>query len=223
MDSNFSASQFLNLDHCEHTSLFDQDEPVWAAIPRIADYLRDKLDALKGERLNGEIHERAIIGSDVYIGPGTVVEANAVIKGPAWIGCNCTIRSGAYVRENVIAGDNVMLGNSSEFKNCLLFNNSAAPHFNYIGDSILGHKAHLGAGVILSNVRLDCAEVTVRLTDGGKLNTHLKKFGAIIGDHCEIGCNSVLSPGSLLGTRCVIYPCTHWVGSLAAGETAKNS
>lgn len=223
MDSNFSASQFLNLDHCEHASLFRNNDPVWAAIPRIADYLQDALKSIKGERLNGEIHKRAIIGSDVYIGSDTIVEANAVIKGPAWIGSNCTVRSGAYIRENVVAGDHVVLGNSSEFKNCLLFDHCAAPHFNYVGDSILGYKAHLGAGVILSNVRLDCAEVNVRLANGEKLNTHLKKFGSIIGDHCEIGCNSVLSPGSLLGAQCVIYPCTHWVGSLAAGETARNS
>ncbi len=223
MDSNFSPSQFLDLEYTRHGSLFSDDQPVWSAIPKIKDYLQTALAAVEGEHLNGEIHERAIIGADVYIGPGTVVEANAIIKGPAWIGSNCTVRSGAYLRENVITGDGVMMGNSSEFKNCLLFDECAVPHFNYVGDSILGYKAHLGAGVVLSNVRLDRSEVGIRLPEGGQQNTHLKKFGAIIGDRTEIGCNSVLSPGTLLGKNCVVYPCTHWVGVLADGQTIKNS
>lgn len=223
MNSSFAPCQYLNLDHCEHRDLFAEDEPAWTAIARIATYLDSVLARINGERLNGEIHERAIIGKDVHIGSGTVVEANAIIKGPAWIGNNCTVRSGAYVRENVIAGDGVMMGNSSEFKNCLLLDQSAAPHFNYVGDSILGYKAHLGAGVVLSNVRLDRAEVKVRLPEGGQINTGLDKFAAIIGDHAEIGCNSVLSPGSLIGKKCVIYPCTHWIGVLAEGRTVKNS
>jgi len=221
MDSTLAPSQFLDLDHTDHGSLFPEDQPVWSAIPRIGNYLQESLAAVKGERLNGDIHERAIIGPEVYIGPGSVVEANAIIKGPAWIGSNCTVRSGAYVRENVIAGDGVMMGNSSEFKNCVLFDECAVPHFNYVGDSILGYKSHLGAGVVLSNVRLDRAEVRVRLPEGGQQETGLVKFGAIIGDRTEIGCNSVLSPGTLLGRDCVIYPCTHWVGVLPDGQTVK--
>jgi len=223
MDSTLAPSQFLDLEHTAHGSLFPEDQPVWSAISKIEDYLRTALASVEGERLNGEIHERAIIGPEVYIGTGTVVEANAIIKGPAWIGGNATVRSGAYVRENVIAGDNVMMGNSSEFKNCVLFNNCEVPHFNYVGDSILGHKAHLGAGVVLSNVRLDRGLIRVRLPEGGKQDTGLKKFGAIIGDHTEIGCNSVLSPGTLLGRNCVIYPCTHWAGTLADGQTVRKS
>ena len=223
MDSNFAAQNFLDLEHTEHGSLFSEDQPVWSAISRIDEYLRATLADVDGELLNGEIHECAIIGPNVYIGSGTVVEANAIIKGPAWIGSNATVRSGAYVRENVIAGDGVMIGNSSEFKNCVMFDECEVPHFNYVGDSILGYKAHLGAGVILSNVRLDRAEVRVRLPEGGHQNTGLKKFGAIVGDQTEIGCNSVLSPGTLLGKKCAIYPCTHWVGVLADGQTVKKS
>jgi len=223
MDSNFAPSQFLDLEHTIHGSLFPEDQPVWSAISKIETYLQSALASLEGERLNGEIHERAIIGPEVYIGPGTVVEANAIIKGPAWIGSNCTVRSGAYVRENVITGDGVMMGNSSEFKNCLLFDECEVPHFNYVGDSILGYKAHLGAGVVLSNVRLDRGEVKVRPLEGRPQATGLKKFGAIIGDRTEIGCNSVLSPGTILGRSCIIYPCTHWMGVLADGRTVKNT
>lgn len=143
-----------------------------------------------------------------------------MIKGPAWIGENCEIRSGCYIRENVIMGDGVIAGNSSEFKNCLVFNEAQIPHFNYVGDSILGYRAHLGAGVILSNVRLDKAPITVHGPEG-RLSTNLRKFGAIVGDRAEIGCNSVLSPGSLIGHDALVYPGSQWRGHLPAGHTAK--
>jgi NDP-sugar pyrophosphorylase family protein len=143
-----------------------------------------------------------------------------MIKGPAWIGDRCQIRAGCYIRENVIVGNDAVLGNSCEFKNCIVFDGAQVPHFNYVGDSILGHQAHLGAGVILSNVRLDHGEVIVRGPDGG-VPTGLKKFGAIIGDRSEVGCNSVLSPGSVLGREAVIHPCVHWKGVLAARTVAK--
>lgn len=217
----FAAGDYLDLNHTAHRDLFVDGEPVWTALGRIGEYLARRLESLTSPGLNGTIDERAIIGPDVYIGFGAVVEANAFIKGPAWIGDGCTIRSGAYLRENVIAGDGVTMGNSSEFKNCLLFDKVEAPHFNYVGDSILGYKAHLGAGVICSNVRLDRQNVRVP-HDGGKIDTGRRKFGAIVGDRTEIGCNSVLSPGSLLGRDSIIFPCTHWRGVLAARQIVKN-
>ena len=112
-------------------------------------------------------------------------------------------------------------GNSCEFKNCLLFDGVAAPHFNYVGDSILGHRAHLGAGVILSNVRLDNREVNVRAGDGQRIGSGMRKFGAVIGDATEIGCNSVINPGSVIGRGCVLYPGSHWSGVLAAEHIVK--
>ena len=115
------------------------------------------------------------------------------------------------------------MGNSSEFKNCIVFDDADAPHFNYVGDSILGHKAHLGAGAILSNVRLDRATVRVPASPESteRIDTGLRKFGAIVGDHTEIGCNSVVSPGSILGRNCVLYPLTHWRGVLPSGTVVK--
>jgi bifunctional N-acetylglucosamine-1-phosphate-uridyltransferase/glucosamine-1-phosphate-acetyltransferase GlmU-like protein len=113
-----------------------------------------------------------------------------------------------------------VLGNSSEFKNCLIFDEAQIPHFNYVGDSILGYKAHLGAGAILSNVRLDHAPVNV-ITPEGPISTGLRKFGAIVGDRAEIGCNSVLSPGSIIGRDSIIYPGTSWRGILPANSIAK--
>ncbi len=144
----------------------------------------------------------------------------AVIQGPAWIGANSQIRPGAFIRGNVIAGENCVLGNSSEFKNCLLLDGVQAAHFNYVGDSLLGNGAHLGAGVICSNLRLDQGEVMVRLPNA-TLGTGLKKFGAVIGDRAEIGCNAVLNPGSLIGPRALVMPCTAFSGYVAAHTVAR--
>ena len=208
----FSPASLLDLGRTAHAGLFEGAENAWEALPRIAAWLRENLRPECRGRLVGAPH----LGPDVFIGEGTVVEAGAMIKGPAWIGKNCEIRHGAYLRENVLVGDGAVLGNSCEFKNCLLFDEVQVPHFNYVGDSILGHRAHLGAGVILSNVRLDHAEVEVTREDGSRVGTGLRKFGAIIGDHAEVGCNAVLNPGSILGRRALVYPLTAWHGVLAA-------
>jgi NDP-sugar pyrophosphorylase family protein len=157
----------------------------------------------------------------VFIDEGTVVEDGVMIKGPAIIGKNCRIRHNAYFRENVIVGDNCVVGNSSELKNTLLFNGAQAPHFNYVGDSILGHKAHLGAGVKVSNFKMFPGTIEVEL-DGVPFDTGLRKFGALLGDGVEIGCNAVLNPGSILGRGSVIYPNVFWRGILPANMIAKN-
>lgn len=218
---SFATRDYLDLDRTEHAGLFDPDEPVWGALGRIAAYLDGLLEAA-GPLIRGEVHERAVVGPRVWIAPGAVVEANAVIQGPAWIGEGTVVRSGAYLRQHVIAGRGCVLGNSCEFKNAVLFDDGEVPHFNYVGDSILGHRAHLGAGVICSNVRLDRAPVRVRDTaTGGPVETGLRKFGAVVGDRSEVGCNSVLNPGSLLGRDCLLYPGTHWHGVLPARRIVK--
>jgi len=213
---NFSSANFLDLNHTEHRSLFDKATHVWDALSLMTTYLKFRLKpAIHGRQIG-----RPFISNAVYIGHDTVIEQGAMVRGPAWIGDNCTIRAGCYIRENVIVGHGVVLGNSCEFKNCILFDEAQVPHFNYVGDSILGFQAHLGAGVILSNVRLDKNEVTIR-TKENITPTGLKKFGAIIGDQAEIGCNSVLNPGSLIGRRSIIYPGTQWFGVLAEDSIAK--
>jgi NDP-sugar pyrophosphorylase family protein len=186
-------------------------------LARLADYLQERVQPVLKNRCEGV----AYIGDRVFIGEGTLVEDGAMIKGPAIIGRNCQIRHNAYIRENVIIGDGCVVGNSCELKNALLFNHCEVPHFNYVGDSILGYKAHLGAGVILSNLKLVPGNVTVWL-EGQALDTGLRKFGALIGDRAQIGCNSVLNPGSIIGRDSVIYPCTNWRGVLPAGAVAKN-
>ncbi len=209
-------SDYLDLTHTIHGDLFLLDQPVWSALSRIESYLKQHLKPA----ILGTVSPLAMVGDQVFLGVGSVVEAGAVIKGPAWIGENCQVRSGAYIRENVIVGDNVVLGNSSEFKNCVLFDGCEVPHFNYVGDAVLGFKAHLGAGVILSNVRLDRAEVMLK-SGAEFIATGLRKFSAIIGDHAEIGCNSVISPGSLVGRRCIIYPCASFSGVLPENTILK--
>lgn len=208
----FPAPDYLNLNHTIHGAIFQGGEPVWTALSRIAGYLKKNLKPA----ILGEVHPKATVGENVFIGEGTVVEPGAYIKGPAWIGKNCVVRSGCYIRENVITGDGCVLGNSCEFKNCILFDECEVPHFSYVGDAILGHKAHLGAGVILSNVRLDRREVIVK-HGAERIATGLLKFSAIIGDHAEIGCNSVISPGSLIGRRSIIHPLASFSGVLLEG------
>ncbi len=203
----FSPNKFLDLDHTDHRKLFENVANAWEALPQIPSYLQFRLKPAVQGRLIG----KPFISGAVFVGKNTTIEQGAMIKGPAWIGDGCEIRNGCYIRENVIVGNGVVLGNSCEFKNCVIFDDAEIPHFSYVGDSIIGYKGHLGAGVILSNVKLDRGEVTV-MTKQGFVPTGLRKFGAIIGDKAEIGCNSVLSPGSIIGRNCIVYPGTQWRG-----------
>lgn len=169
-----------------------------------------------------EVDPRATIQGEVFVGAGSRIEAGAMVKGPAWIGRGCEVRQGAYLRGFVLAGDGAVLGHASEFKHCILLEGSQAPHFNYVGDSILGIRSHIGAGVILSNVRMDKRQVRIQLLspDGQPgleyAATGLEKLGAILGDGCEVGCNSVLNPGTLLGRGCFVAPLSTVKGSHGA-------
>ena len=212
----FSPDSLLDLDRTEHSVIFENVTYAWEAIAKISTYLQFRLKP----GIYGKLIGKPFISGAVYIGPGTVIEHGAMIKGPAWIGEGCQIRNGAYIRENVVVGNGVVLGNSCEFKNCLIFDEAQIPHFNYVGDSILGHKAHLGAGAILSNVRLDHHPVSVAAPEG-PINTGLKKFGAIVGDRAQIGCNAVLSPGSIIGRDTILYPNTSWRGVLPSNSIGK--
>jgi UDP-N-acetylglucosamine diphosphorylase / glucose-1-phosphate thymidylyltransferase / UDP-N-acetylgalactosamine diphosphorylase / glucosamine-1-phosphate N-acetyltransferase / galactosamine-1-phosphate N-acetyltransferase len=213
----FKPADLFDLSQTGHAALFDGCEYAWDALRKISAYIAANLRPGLRNRCQGV----AYVGEKVFIGEGTVVEDGAMIKGPAIIGRNCEIRHNAYVRENVIIGEGCVVGNSTEIKNSLLFNNAVAPHFNYIGDSILGGKAHLGAGVILSNFKALPGNVTVDL-DGKPFDTGLRKFGALLGDGVEVGCNAVLNPGSIIGRGAVIYPGTNWRGILPANMIAKN-
>jgi NDP-sugar pyrophosphorylase family protein len=212
----FAPANYLNLDQTEHRTIFDNSAQVWDVLKQIGSYLQFRLKPA----IHGRVLGRPFISDHVYIGDGTVIENGVTIKGPAWIGNNCEIRSGCYIRENVIVGDDVVLGNSCEFKNCIVFNDAQIPHFSYVGDSVLGYQVHLGAGVILSNVRLDRKQISVR-GESDLIPTGLRKFGAIIGDRAEIGCNAVINPGSIIGRNSLIYPLTHFGGVLLENSILK--
>lgn len=213
----FKPAELFDLSQTEHAGLFEGCGYAWEALSKIAAYLQAHLQPGLRNRCEGV----AYIGQRVFIGEGTVVEDGVMIKGPAIIGRNCQIRHNAYIREQVLIGDDCVVGNSCEVKNALLFNGAVAPHFNYIGDSILGYKAHLGAGVKISNFKLVSGNIVVEV-DGKRLDTGLRKFGALVGDQAEIGCNTVLNPGSIIGRGAVVYPNTNWRGVLPANRLAKN-
>ncbi len=214
----YSTAELFDLAQTEHAALFEGTQYPWEILKKLGDYLRLNVRPVHLHRAVGHIH----LGPHVQIGEGTVIEEGAMILGPAIIGRNCQIRHGAYIRENVILGDGCTVGNSCEVKNSLLFNGAQVPHFNYVGDCILGHKAHLGAGAALSNLKLDSSNVWVDGENGVPIDTGLRKFGAILGDHTDIGCNAVLNPGSIIGRNSVVYPTLSWRGFLPANMIAKH-
>ena len=198
------------------SAFFVGETAPWAWIKAIGPALAD----LKGNTADRSLPPGVHVEGEVWLDPTVKLPAHATLIGPAWIGPKTEIRPGAYVRGNVIVGAGAVLGNSCEFKNCLLLDGVQVPHFSYVGDSILGNKAHLGAGVILSNLRLDQQSIVVRLPDAA-IDTGLRKFGAILGDAAEVGCNAVLQPGTLLGPRALVMPTLAFGGYLPAGMIAK--
>ena len=160
------------------------------------------------------------IEGPVHLDPSVRLAPYAVIIGPAWIGPGTRIGPGAYVRGPVIVGANCVLGNACEYKNSLLLDEVATPHYNYVGDSILGNRSHLGAGAICSNLRLDGRTVVARGPDGER-DTGLRKFGAVVGDDAEVGCNAVLNPGALIGRRSLVAPAIAFGGYLPPESVAK--
>lgn len=213
----FTPADYLDLQQTDHASLFEGVTQAWEVLPRLKAYFEK--DFKPGQ--HGKLIGQPVLGSQVYIGKGAVIEPGVYIKGPAWIGPDCQIRHGAYIRENVIIGAGSVVGNSTEIKNSILFNNCQAPHFNYVGDSVLGTRAHLAAGVIVSNLKLNGDIISLRVGKAN-LSTGLRKFGALIGDGAEIGCNAVLNPGAIVGRGSLIYPGVIWRGILPANSIAKS-
>jgi NDP-sugar pyrophosphorylase family protein len=198
--------------------IFQAGLAPWEWVPRI----KEALKSLDASRFHypWETPSGCLVEGEVYIHPSVKLPPFCSIRGPVYIAEGCEIRPGAYIRGNVIAGRNCVLGNSSEFKNCLLLDGVQVPHFSYVGDSILGNRAHLGAGVICSNLRLDQANVPVHLPDGSRVDSGLRKLGALLGDDAEAGCNAVLNPGSILGKRSLVMPGMSFRGTLEANTMA---
>ena len=211
------ASDFFSLP----TSLqlfaahFRPDVAPWEWLKKIGTALAEITEEPARANVPPGVH----IEGKVWIHPSTKLPAHATIIGPTWIGANNEIRPGAFIRGNVIVGNGGVLGNACEFKNCVLMDNVQVPHFSYVGDSILGNGAHFGAGVICSNLRLDQQPIVIR-TEQGTFETGLRKFGAIVGDKAEVGCNAVLNPGTLLGPRALVTPTLSFSGYLPAATIA---
>lgn len=195
---------------------FPAEATPWAWLKAISAALKDLT-----HRVPANLPPGVRIEGVVHLEDGVELPAYATIIGPAWIGARTQIRPGAYIRGQVIVGRGAVLGNSCEFKNCLLLDGAQVPHFSYVGDSILGVKSHLGAGVICSNLRLDQQAVTVRLPDGTTADTGLRKVGAFLGDGAEAGCNSVLNPGTILGRRALVMPTVAASGYIPANHIAR--
>lgn len=170
----------------------------WEALPGIGDFVR----AL-GASLPAQAYEQT--GETVWIAKTAKIYPNTYIAGPCIIGPGTEVRPGAFIRGNVLVGENCVVGNSTELKNVILFDCVQVPHYNYVGDSVLGYRSHMGAGAVTSNVKQDKTPVTVRCGEE-KMETGLKKFGAMLGDFVEVGCGAVLNPGTVVGRRSRIYP-----------------
>lgn len=193
--------------------LFDECEYPWEMLPKIKELAKKLVsEGLEGYTL---FKDGVLIGKDVKIYP------TATIEGPAVIGHGTEIRPGAFIRGSVIVGENCVIGNSSELKNCILLNKVQAPHYNYIGDSILGNKAHTGAGVILSNLKSDGKNIVIH--GDTDYETGLRKIGGILGDGTDIGCGSVLNPGTVIGKNTSVYPLTSLRGVFPADCIVKSA
>ena len=210
--SPFAPDRFFDLAGFAHAELFEGAEHVWDVLGRIQGYLAERLEP----GIEGDVHPGAHVVGPVQIGEGTVVEPGAVIQGPVIVGAGSLIRSNAFVRGGNVIGSGCTVGNASELKNSLLLDGAHAPHFNYVGDSVLGARTNLGAGTKLSNLRLDRREI-VLVHDGRRFPTGLRKFGAILGDGAQTGCNSVLNPGTVLGRDVLVHPCVAIGGYVPAG------
>lgn len=196
---------------------FPPGVPPWEWVRRVAPALQGFDFATPGAR--AEFPAGVAVSGAVWIHASVRLPPYAVLQGPAWIGPGTEIRPGAYVRGNVIVGPGCVLGNACEYKNCLLLEGVQTPHYNYVGDTILGRKAHLGAGVICANLRLDQKSVPVT-TPAGRVDSGLRKLGALVGDEAEAGCNAVLQPGAILGRRAAVLPTIAFAGYLAPGQIA---
>lgn len=210
MYEQLQADNLLDYSQTIAKELFESITYPWEALENLSDFILKLGAALPEDKFDK-------IGDDIWVAKTAEVAPTAYLHGPLIICGNAEIRHCAFIRGTAIIGENCVVGNSTELKGSILFNNVQVPHYNYIGDSVLGYMAHTGAGTITSNLKSDKSMVTVSV-EGDKLETNRKKFGAIIGDCTEVGCNSVLNPGTVLGRNSVVYPL-----SMVRGYVPNNS
>lgn len=202
--------EIIDISKTVGNSLFNDITYIWEVLPKIEDNIIDIGNSLDKDKYT-------MIEENIWVGNNTKIDKLSTIIAPCIIGENTEIRPGAYLRGNVIIGDNCVIGNSVEVKNSIIFDNSQIPHFNYVGDSILGYHSHLGAGVILSNLKNDESNIVIRGID-----TNMTKLGSIIGNNVNIGSNSVLYPGTIIGCNTNIYPLTRVRGIIPSNSIMKD-
>ncbi len=211
MNKQIKTAELFNCEIDYLKELFKEEYP-WQILPKIKNFI--------SEFIVDGAHGFFEIKNGVFIGKNVKIAQTATIEAPAIIGNGCEIRPGAYIRGNVIVGNNCVLGNSSELKNCILLNNVQVPHYNYVGDSILGNFAHMGAGSICSNLKADKKEVVIH--GDVPIQTGLRKVGAFLGDGADVGCGSVLNPGTIIGKNSNVYPLSSVRGVIPANSIYKS-
>lgn len=214
MQLKTKTNKLFSLEHTIAYDLFADKEYPWQALPEISGFIL-KL----GENLPKD--EYTLYGENIWVGKNVKIAQTASLQGPLIIDSGAEIRHCAYIRGSVIIGKNSVVGNSTELKNSVLFDGVQVPHYNYVGDSVLGYKSHMGAGAVTSNVKGDKTQIKVRY-GGDSISTGLKKFGGILGDYCEVGCSAVLNPGTVLGKNCQIYPLSMVRGFVPENSIYKN-
>lgn len=208
-----TVNELYDLNETIAKDIFDDVTYPWEVLPKIGDFIVEL-----GKTLSKEEYDQ--VEENVWIAKSANVFPSAYIHGPAIIGKDAEVRHCAFIRGNAIVGEGAVVGNSTELKNVILFNKVQVPHYNYVGDSVLGYKAHMGAGSITSNVKSDKKLVVVKTPKGG-IETGRKKFGAMLGDEVEVGCGTVLNPGSVVGRHTNIYPLSSVRGYVPAGSIYK--
>ena len=207
--------ELYDLSHTLAAPLLSKYEFPWEALPHIKEFVIEL-----GKTLSPDEYDTP--AENVWIAKSAKIAPSATVSAPCIIGKDTELRTGAFIRGSVIVGDGCVVGNSCELKNAILFDCVQVPHFNYIGDSILGWHSHMGAGSITSNVKSDKTLVTVKGEDGEAIPTGLKKFGAMLGDFVEVGCNSVLNPGTVIGRNTNIYPLSSVRGTVPPNSIFKS-
>lgn len=214
-ENSLFYKNFLDLSQTSAEKLFEEIYYPWEVLPLIKNYIIETGKSLSPSKFD-EVKE------NVWISKNACVSPTACIQGPTIIEENTEVRHCAFIRGSAIIGKNCVVGNSTEVKNSVIFNNVQIPHFNYVGDSVMGYRSHMGAGSIISNVKSDKSNVSVKFKDK-KIDTELRKFGAIVSDFVEIGCNAVLNPGTIIGRNSSVYPTSMARGFLEENSILKNS
>ena len=210
----FAPRELFGLSCFQHAELFSGSTAAWEPLARLPGFLRSVLCP----GIRGEVEDGAHIAGDVEIAEGVRVEAGAYIRGPALIGPGTEVRHAAYLRGNVLIGADCVIGHVSECKNAILLDCAQAPHFAYVGDSVLGNDVNLGAGTRLANLKIVPGTIAVRHPDGTSVDTGLRKLGALLGDGVQIGCNTVTSPGTVIGRDSIVYPGAPLQGTIPAAQ-----